>query len=135
MEKLSCLPIKCCTLYFQGEIEKTLRTYLNHGKVFPECAIFTNKGTKVADVVWASDHRFKKIKNEIECSIAPEICIEIFSASNSMAEMEEKKILYLEQGAEEFWLCNEEGGIDFFGQNGQPERSSIVPDFPNKINL
>ena len=58
--KIILSPHKVLHSIFPGEIEKTPRMYLNHGKVFPECAIFTNKGTKIADVVWASDHRFKK---------------------------------------------------------------------------
>lgn len=87
---------------FQGEMENLLRQLQPAGKAFPECAIYTDKGTKVADVVWISDERLKIIKNEVECSIAPEICVEIPSGSNTEKEMEEKKALYFSRRAEEF---------------------------------
>ena len=120
---------------FQGEIENLLRKLLNTGRAFPECAIYTDNGTKVADVTWVSDERLQTIKNEIECSIAPEICIEISSASNTLTEMEKKKALYFNQGAEEFWLCDEIGNIRFFDSDKELEQSTIVPQFPAKISL
>ena len=50
--------------------------------------------------------------------VAPEICVEIVSPSNS-DEMEEKIQLYLHQGAKEVWLCNQQGEISYFTLNGQ----------------
>jgi len=43
--------------------------------------------------------------------------------------------LYFSRGAEEFWLCREDGAIEFFDKNGQLEHSSIIPDFPKNIEL
>ncbi len=84
-------PMKVIHSLLQGEIERLLSRLITGGKVFPECAIATEKGTKVADVVWVSDGRLQQIKYEIECSIAPEICIEVLSDSNTEAEMMAKK--------------------------------------------
>ena len=119
----------------QGKIENLLRQFKRTGEVFPECAIYTDKGTKVADVVWVSQERYKIIKREIECSISPEICVEIISDSNTEKEMEDKKALYFSRGAKEFWLCDENGDIKFFDKNGQLNSSSLAPNFPNKIDL
>lgn len=120
----------------QGEIEYLLRLHLqNHGKTLPECAIATPKGTKVADVVWVSPQRFKQIKEQIECSVAPEICVEIISASNSAIEMQEKRALYFGAGAEEVWICDENGQMRFYSPEGKLAQSSRAAEFPAQIIL
>jgi Uma2 family endonuclease len=119
---------------YQGEIEYLLRTLLKSGRTFPECAIKTAKGTRVADVAWATMDTVRKIKGEVECSIAPEICVEVISASNTGEEMDEKKALYFERGAREVWIC-ENGVMQFHHINGPMEASMLVPDFPKLINI
>lgn len=119
---------------YQGEIEYLLRTLLKSGRTFPECAIKTAKGTRVADVAWATTDTVRKIKGEVECSIAPEICVEVISASNTGEEMEEKKALYFEKGAREVWIC-ENGVMQFHHINGQMAASMLVPNFPKLINI
>jgi Uma2 family endonuclease len=99
----------------------------------PECAINTSDGVKVADVVWCSDQRFDQIQDEISASIAPEICIEVKSTGNTFEEMEFKKKLYLESQAIEVWLCNEQGQIKFYNEQGELSQSLLVPDFPKQI--
>jgi len=128
-------PVKVCHSAFQGELEFLLRSLLPSGRTLPECAIATREGTKVADVTWASDEIFGKIKTEIECSVAPEICVEVFSSSNTESEMEEKRKLYFEQGAKEFWICTEQGDMKFFDTGGEIDNSSLAPDFPKHIEL
>ncbi len=125
-------PVKVYHSAFQGKIARLLP---EEGAVLPECAIRTQKGTKVADIAWCSEERFKLIAPEAECSIAPEICIEVLSASNTGEEIEEKWELYILAGAEEFWVCNEKGEVVFFDDKGRIERSGLVPDFPAKINI
>ncbi len=133
--KIIMSPAKVYHSAFQGEIAHLLHSLLNTGKTLPECAIATSKGTKVADVVWVSQERFDVIKHEVECSIAPEICIEILSSSNSTLEMQEKKALYFAAGAQEFWVCHESGELDFYDQTGRLPQSHSVPLFPAKIHL
>lgn len=133
--KILMTPVKVCHSALQGELEFLLRSFLRSGKTLPECAISTREGTKVADVAWVSDEIFEKIKNEVECSICPEICVEVFSSSNTKKEMEEKRKLYLEQGAKEFWICTEEGDVEFFNAYGELEDSCLVPNFPKHIKL
>lgn len=119
---------------YQGEIEYRLRTLLKGGRTLPECAIKTSKGTKVADVAWATTDTVRKIKDEVECSIAPEICIEVLSSSNTKDEMKEKIDLYLEKGACEVWVC-ESGVMRFYNASGKLEHSVLVSEFPKIIEI
>ncbi|OQW93365.1 MAG: hypothetical protein BWK79_11485, partial [Beggiatoa sp. IS2] len=90
---------------------------------------------KVADVAWLSSERFTQVKSETACSIAPEICIEVISSSNSDKEMIEKRLLYFQKGAQECWTCDESGYILFYNQDEKLTHSLLVPDFPRKIEL
>lgn len=118
---------------FQGKINTLLQNLAKNGLAFPECAIVTRKGTKVADVAWASDETFAVIRDEVAASIAPELCVEVLSMSNSEEEMTEKRELYFERGAKEVWICDEYGDLRFFDQTGQLKTSNLFPNFPTKI--
>jgi Uma2 family endonuclease len=128
-------PVKLYHSALQGEIEFLLRCLLKKGKTLPECAIKTSKGTKVADVAWVSSAIWAKIKTESEASIAPEICIEVISTGNSKKEMIEKRQLYIEAGAKEVWLCNEDGVMRFFNAEQELTHSLLVPEFPEQVNI
>ena len=123
-------PVTVLHAAFQGEIEHLLRKLKQGGLALPQCAVATRKGTKVADVAWVSYERFARIRHETEAPIAPEICVEILSASNTAEEMREKALLFFEKEAEEFWLCTEAGEMSFYNRTGQLARSLLVPDFP-----
>lgn len=125
-------PVKVYHSAFQGKISQLLP---RHGIVLAECAIKTAKGTKVADIAWCSEERFKKIAGETECSIAPEICIEVLSYANSGNEMREKQALYISAGASEFWICDENGNMAFFDASGLLKTSNLIPDFPHKVKI
>ncbi|MBN2886138.1 MAG: Uma2 family endonuclease [Chromatiaceae bacterium] len=125
-------PVKVYHSAFQGRIARLLP---ENGVILAECAIHTPQGTKVADVAWASAERFAMIASEAECSIAPEICIEVVSSSNSQAELAEKRHLYLEAGAREYWICDEGGAMRFFDASGELPRSRLVADFPAHIEI
>jgi Uma2 family endonuclease len=126
-------PAKPKHSFYQGRIQLLLSLLLKTGEIMPELAIQTSEGVKVADVVWISDERFEQIENEETASIAPEICIEIKSASNTQEEMNLKKDLYLEAGAQEFWVCDQNGNISFYNQDGALSQSLLVPNFPHQI--
>lgn len=118
---------------YQGKLAALLYMMLGSDEVLTECAISTKKGTKVADVAWSSKERFVQIKHEVECSIAPEICVERLSESNTTDEINEKKFLYFENGAEEFWVCDKDRFIKFFNSSRHLHHSLLVPEFPEKI--
>ena len=126
-------PAKVKNSFFQGLIVDLLNSFLTTGFAFPECAIETSDNIKVADVVWASDERLTIIENEVAASIAPEICVEIISASNTLGEMLLKRDLYLDAKAEEVWLCDEAGNLSFYNRQGELNRSLLVPEFPQIV--
>ncbi|WP_417912146.1 Uma2 family endonuclease [Candidatus Electronema sp. TJ] len=132
MGQIIMSPVKVYHSAFQGKISRLLP---ENGIVLPECAVQTKKGTKVADIAWCSEERFKIIEREAECSVAPEICIEVMSSSNTTYEMEEKRQLYFSAGAVECWICDEYGNIEFFSKDGELLKSYLVPSFPNKIRV
>ena len=120
--------------FFQSSIaHKLLDLKGKTGLAISECPIQTDDGVKVADVVWISLEKHQQYKNEILLPIAPEICIEVLSPSNSQREMNDKKALYFQAGAQEVWICSEEGQMDFFTVNGKLEKSQFIPEFPDFI--
>jgi len=105
------------------------------GEVVTECAVKTSAGTKVADVAWISTTRWEQVKDELDVSIAPEICVEVLSPGNSTEEMELKRNLYFAAGAEEVWICTEDGTIRFYDATGELADSARAPNFPTKVTV
>ncbi len=99
---------------WQFEVGTLIKQKKQSGTIITECSIKTPDGVKVADVAWLSDEFVEKYGFITPYDIAPEICVEIVSPSNSKEEMEEKIKLYLNQGAKEVWLCNQEGEISYY---------------------
>jgi Uma2 family endonuclease len=128
-------PVKLNHSVYLGEIISRLRLINPDGKVLAECAISTQKGTKVADVAWFSDELWETQKGRTEATIAPEICVEVISMSNSDEEMKEKRKLYFEQGAKEVWICDEYGNVSFFSPKRKLIESKMFSEFPNKIEI
>ncbi len=118
----------------QWEIQRTIYDLLGkQGKIIPECAIRTRDNVKVADVTWISAERYGQVKHEIAYSQAPEICIEIISASNTKREMLEKKDLYFEAGAQEVWLCSIDGEMSFYNLSEELNQSELIKEFPPRL--
>ncbi|XOF33537.1 MAG: Uma2 family endonuclease [Candidatus Electrothrix sp. YB6] len=97
------------------------------GQVIMECSIQTSQGVKVADVAWVSDEFIRQYGFITPYSVAPEICVEITSPSNSKGDIEEKIDLYLATGAHEVWIVDEEGNIRFYSCQGETSHSLEVP--------
>lgn len=119
--------------FFQAEIVVLLNHLLPHGNVLVELAIDTPEGTYVADAAWAGPERFKIIEDEFSCSIAPEICVEVWSPSNTDEEIAMKRRLYLQKGAAEFWYCDAKGSMTFFNLDGPLPKSKLCPAFPPQV--
>jgi Uma2 family endonuclease len=76
----------------QEAISDFLREYTPEGRQPQEYALATPEGTKVPDVVWISPERKKKMEATGDPStLAPEICVEVMSPTNTEAEMREKR--------------------------------------------
>lgn len=127
-------PVKINHSFYQSRITTRMQNMRQDGVSLTECAIWTRKGTKCADVAWASIDVFEQIEGKTEAQIAPEVCVEVISMSNSAKEMREKRKLYFEQGAKEFWICDEYGNLSFYDESGELEQSKMFPEFPEKVS-
>jgi Uma2 family endonuclease len=121
---------------FGYEIGKLLDNLLPGGKIISECPIETLDGTRVADVAWISRERFLPQRRQASLPVAPEICVEVLSPSNSREEMIGKMQLYYAAGAREVWLCDEAVRMEFFVQGGAESvpDSVMCPAFPRQLD-
>jgi len=119
---------------YQTEIAMLLKRLMPTGHVVSECPIETSDGVKGADVVWLSPARHPGRDRYTVMKVAPELCVEILSPSNSSAEMEMRRRLFFERGAEEVWLC-EDGRMQFFTSRGPIAASKICPAFPIELKV
>jgi Uma2 family endonuclease len=117
---------------YQTSIALNLHGFSKGGKIIMACSIETTRGVKVADVAWASQAFVDKHQLETPYTVAPDLCIEVISPSNTKAEMTEKIDLYLARGAKEVWLCRS-GEMSFFTHGGEMESSLLFPNFPKTI--
>lgn len=117
---------------YESRIALQLGKRMPDGEIFTECPIETEDGTRVADVAWMSQARFAQHKRAISLPVAPEICVEVLSPSNTREEMLQKRLLYYAAGAEEVWLCDDNGNMEFFARGClEPvTKSRLCPEFP-----
>jgi Uma2 family endonuclease len=120
---------------YQAEITVLLHEQMRGGRSLTECPIQTSEGVKAADVAWVSHERRASRPNDPMYLVAPEICVEVESPSNTEGEWEERKRLFFERGAQEFWRCNLDGEVKFFDPAGPLAQSRLCPDFPAQIRI
>jgi Uma2 family endonuclease len=120
---------------FQFEIGFQLKKRMVAGRVLTEVAIQTPEGIKVPDVAWISLERFRPYRRASHLTSAPEICVEVLSPGNQRFEIQSKMQLYFDAGAQEVWLCNDQGDMEFFLHDveGLVAASRLCPEFPTKI--
>jgi Uma2 family endonuclease len=127
-------PVKLHHSAYQGRINHLMETYRQDGISLVECAIDTRKGTKAADVAWYSWERWEKVEKQASAKIAPEVCVEVMSKSNTDDEIKEKRKLYFEKGAKEVWVCKN-GKMSFYSPKRKLKRSILFPDFPAEVGI
>lgn len=115
----------------QGAIAGDFAQQMTDGRALTECSILTELGVRVPDVAWASMEFLARHGDTTPFPMAPEICIEIVSPSNSDEEMRQKTAAYLNAGAREVWIVSEDGTTRYFDRSG--ERSATT--FPVRLNL
>jgi Uma2 family endonuclease len=93
----------------QGHIIHLLNDLMPDGRTLPECPLSTADGVKAIDLAWLAANRPEITEDPQLLTCAPEICVEIFSPSNSPSEINEKRILYFDAGAGEVWVCAVDG--------------------------
>jgi len=111
----------------QGELTQVIMNKKKKGRVINECSLMTRDGVRVADVAWASDEFIKKHGFTTPYPVAPEICVEIYSPSNTKEEIEGKVALYLLAGAHEVWVVKQGSPVQILSHNNvQLTESKIV---------
>ena len=99
------------------------------GQMFVELSVVTPAGVFVPDVAWASPQFMREHAFETPYTKAPEVCIEVVSPSNSVKELEEKRIAYLAAGAQEVWIVYPQSKrCEFYGSQGMMPRSAYAVD-------
>jgi Uma2 family endonuclease len=121
--------------FLQSRLLRLLVEHIDEaGEPTIEFAVDTAEGVKVPDVVWISDDRRRQIPDDAEASpVMPELVVEVRSAANTDAEIAAKRRLYLDEGAEEVWVCDTEGTLTFFDTNGERATSALVPSMPKTL--
>jgi Uma2 family endonuclease len=118
----------------QGKIYSLLDSLIPQGQAITECPVSTADGVKVIDVAWLRSGHPDFDTELALVRVAPDICVEVVSPSNSKKELEEKKALYFDAGAREVWICDSDGKIIFFsGVESMLAASILCPAFPKWI--
>ena len=119
----------------QARIVKILDRLLPNGEASVEAAVLTSDNVKVPDVVWAPHEFVKQYADADALPVAPPLCVEVLSPTNRQAEIDDKRARYLENGAQEVWICGLDGTMEFYGPAGLLNRSLLCPEFPAKVEL
>lgn len=118
-----------------SRIAQLLQRHCKGGVGFTECPVDTDDNTKVIDAVWAPRSMVNEYQDELSWPVAPPICVEVVSPSNTRKELREKIRLYFARGAKECWICDESGGMTFFNADGQQPASALCPKLPVRIKI
>lgn len=110
----------------QGLIAAELLRQLPDGIVVTEASILTDIGIRVPDVVWGSRQFAQAYGETTPYPMAPEICVEITSPSNSDAEIQEKIRAFLKAGAQEVWIAADDGTITYHDATGERNASRFA---------
>ncbi|MBF0628788.1 MAG: Uma2 family endonuclease [Magnetococcales bacterium] len=118
---------------FQYEIARAIDQRMGHGRLLTECSIDTDAGVKVADVAWCSDGFMAQYGDQTPFPVAPELCVEVVSPSNSERQLQWKMALYFARGARECWLVDETDGLRIFTAQGERADSSFGIEIPERF--
>ena len=114
----------------QTRVIQYLTKRLTSGEIITEPAIQTVIGVRVPDVGWGSADFIKSQANDSPLQLAPELCVEVLSDSNSDAEMAAKRAAYFAAGAQEVWLVADDSTIVVYTKDGLQPSSVIVAEVP-----
>lgn len=109
-------------------IAELLRKALG-GHAMAEVGITTAIGVRAPDVAWCSDAYLAAHPEEMPLTRAPEICVEVVSASNALPKLREKAVAYLNAGASEAWIVFPvTRQIEIYGVEGRREKTRFSID-------
>jgi Uma2 family endonuclease len=103
---------------------------MKNGECLTESPILTALGVRVPDVAWRSDAHARKNNYDSPFAVAPELCIEVRSESNTNAEFEAKTSAYFAAGATEVWWVEMDSKVRVFTAAGEQEASTLAGERP-----
>ena len=114
----------------QTRVIQYLTRKLASGEIITEPAIQTAIGVRVPDVGWGSAQFIISQASESPLPLAPELCVEVLSDSNTDAEMSAKRGAYFAAGAQEVWLVADDSTITVYTRDGVQQASALVGEAP-----
>jgi Uma2 family endonuclease len=109
-------------------IAEALRKALG-GHTMAEVGVATSIGVRAPDVAWCSDDYLTAHPEEMPLSSAPELCVEIVSASNALPKLREKAMAYVNAGAIEAWIVYPQSRrLEIYAREGRRETTSFAVD-------
>jgi Uma2 family endonuclease len=107
-------------------IAETLRKALG-GHTMGEVGVTTAIGVRAPDVAWCSDTYLADHPEELPLSSAPELCVEIVSASNALPKLREKALAYVNAGAIEAWIVHPQSRqVEIYAREGRKPATSFA---------
>ena len=99
------------------------------GHTMASVGVATSIGVRAPDVAWCSEHYLAAHPEEMSLSSAPELCVEIVSASNALPKLREKAMAYVNAGAVEAWIVYPQSRqVEIYGAEGRREKTSFSVD-------
>lgn len=96
------------------------------GRVMVEVGIATELGVRAPDVAWCSDAFLAAHPEDAPLRRAPELCVEIASASNALPKLREKAAAYVNAGATEAWIVFPQSQqAEIYGKEGRRAETSF----------
>jgi Uma2 family endonuclease len=96
------------------------------GHTMTEVGVATSIGVRAPDVAWCSNEYLEAHPEELPLSSAPELCIEIVSASNALPKLREKAVAYVNAGAREAWLVHPGSRrVEIYSRSGKSETTAF----------
>lgn len=109
-------------------IAKALEQALG-GQTMVEVGVATALGVRAPDVAWCSDSFLAAHPEEMPLAAAPELCVEIVSATNPLPKLREKAMAYINAGAVEAWIVHPlSREIEIYGREGRKPATSFAVD-------
>ena len=116
--------------FIQAFVTRELARQRPEGTTLTECTVETDIGMRVPDVVWVSRELLQQHWNASAFNVAPELCVEVLSPTNTRIEMAEKTAAYLAAGAKEVWVVGEDGSPAIHTTAGRVPTSTLGFELP-----
>jgi len=111
-----------------GRLSYILQSQLG-GRTLVEVGVRTDEGVFTPDVAWCSVAYWSARREQAPLEVAPELCIEIASPSNTIQDLRAKANAYIAAGASEAWIVFPRSRrVEFYRQSGVTDASSFSVD-------